>query len=98
MSKEKRYNSFKNASNSKRVRHNNYEKVVIEESESEKESEETYISDKSESDTSEIESDSEEKNEEESKEKNKIRSFVWAHFEKFMDDKGILWVKCKYCR
>jgi hypothetical protein len=29
---------------------------------------------------------------------NKIRSFVWDHFEKFTDKNGAIWAKCKYCR
>ena len=28
----------------------------------------------------------------------KERSFVWSHFEKIMDDKNVIWAKCKYCR
>ncbi|CAB5380697.1 unnamed protein product [Rhizophagus irregularis] len=36
------------------------------------------------------------KSKEESK-KNKERSFVWSHFEKFTDDKNVIWAKCKYC-
>ncbi|CAB5091420.1 unnamed protein product [Rhizophagus irregularis] len=28
---------------------------------------------------------------------NKIRSFVWDHFEKFTDKNGAIWAKCKYC-
>src|SRR6266498_209122 len=35
-----------------------------------------------------------------SKEEKRIkeRSFVWSHFEKIIDDKNVIWVKCKYCR
>ena len=25
-------------------------------------------------------------------------SKVWNHFDKFVDDRGVLWAKCRYCR
>ena len=28
---------------------------------------------------------------------NKIRSFVWEHFNRNTDGNGVSWAKCKYC-
>ena len=27
----------------------------------------------------------------------KTKSFVWEHFNKFIDQNGVKWAKCKYC-
>jgi hypothetical protein len=27
----------------------------------------------------------------------KNRSIVWNHFDKFVDNKGVLWAKCRHC-
>ncbi|PKK71957.1 hypothetical protein RhiirC2_865303 [Rhizophagus irregularis] len=32
------------------------------------------------------------------KKSNKERSFVWFHFEKFIDVHGVKWAKCNYCK
>src|SRR3954454_18400653 len=31
-------------------------------------------------------------------ENDKKGSIVWKHFEKFRDEKGVLWAKCQHCR
>lgn len=66
----------------------------------EDELEEAVLSEKPDNNIAEEEVSEEEdqnKSKEESK-KNRERSFVWLHFEKFTDDKNIIWAKCKYCR
>jgi len=113
MLNQKRTNFNNNNFNSKRARYSFGKEVdePIEEpmeeepvgekelNENEGELEEAVLSEKPDNIAEKEVSEDEDQNKskEESK-KNKERSFVWSHFEKFTDDKNVIWAKCKYCR
>ncbi|CAB4397329.1 unnamed protein product [Rhizophagus irregularis] len=109
---KRRNNNNTNTFNSKRARHEEIVEEEIEEERIEGESriEEIRIEDDDEEEGKEIEetenSDAESfedsevqdnKSEDQTNKDKKERSFVWLHFEKFKDNYGINWAKCKYC-
>ncbi|EXX62125.1 hypothetical protein RirG_164700 [Rhizophagus irregularis DAOM 197198w] len=91
MSGEKRNNEFGESSNPKRYHYKNEEEEELQDipdldTEIQNDNQlENKVDDTSNSVLSTLD------------ETNKKTSIVWNHFDKFKDDKGVIWAKCRYC-
>ncbi|CAB5363724.1 unnamed protein product [Rhizophagus irregularis] len=91
MSGEKRNNEFGESSNPKRYHYENEEEEELQDipdldTEIQNDNQlENKVDDTSNSVLSTLD------------ETNKKTSIVWNHFDKFKDDKGVIWAKCRYC-